>query len=208
MNPWTLGWNQRRRKAAPVETKQTDSEAPPLVAPVKIVPPPKPELTPDQQEQLDAHMRKNAFQITCHPYDRGQCSDNAEKAVLALVNAPGASAQYIWTTKTRQWEFVPMPHMSTEQRCSERMGYMSIPKLRKALFEQMDHWLDNNDFDPLKFIAHEVRGGKAKAVVKVSDFTAGSQGGVHLRKVKQWIEMRDKLKDELEATKSRDGGVR
>ncbi len=109
---------------------------------------PSTELTPDQKAkqsiEYDKHVRQRASQITFYPYDRGQCYDKRTQAVMAFVNVPGAAAHYAWSSQTRVWAFVQLPHMSSEQRCAERMGYGSVDKMRRELFKLFDGWLGKN----------------------------------------------------------------
>ncbi len=114
------------------------------VQPKPIKPVSKTDAAAIEQSKLDAlqaYAQRHASQITFYPYDRGQCYDKNAQAVMAIVNAPGACAHYCWSTATKTWEFVQLPHMSTEQRCAERMGYMTIAKMRSKLFAMLDEWL-------------------------------------------------------------------
>lgn len=137
--------------------------------------------TPKQVAALDAKIRERAHQITFYPYDRGQCFDKNTAAVMAFVNLPGACAHYCWTTATRAWEFVQLPHMSTEQRCAERMGYMTIPKMRKHLLALFDKWLVKNDHRVVEFTGFAVRGGQMLP----------STRSLSLKTLYEFIDMRD-----------------
>lgn len=139
-------------------------------------PAPKPAPTAEQlaerkrlDEQADAHLRARAGQVTFYPYDRGQCFDKDNKAVMALVNWPGAAAHYMWSTNEPAWQFVDMPHLSTEQRCCERMGYGSIAKMHADLFVKFDEWLLQNDFPAKLFTACRVRKGQVVETRKRSN---------------------------------------
>lgn len=139
-------------------------------------PTPKPEPTDEQQaqakqleEKLDAHVRAKAGQVTFYPYDRGQCFDKGERAVMAIVNWPGAAAHYMWSTNEATWQFVDMPHLSTEQRCAERMGYGSIAKMHADLFVKFDEWLLQNSFPAKLFTACRVRKGEVVETRKRSN---------------------------------------
>lgn len=104
-------------------------------------------MTPNEEAKLDAFARIKASQITFYPYDRGQCFDKGECAILAFVNLPGACAHYCWSTATRSWDFVQIPHMCTEQRCAERMGYRSVEQMRKHLFDMFDGYLVSSGWE-------------------------------------------------------------
>lgn len=139
-------------------------------------PAPKPAPTAEQlaerkrlDEQADAHLRAHAGQVTFYPYDRGQCYDKGERAVMAIVNWPGAAAHYMWSTNEATWQFVDMPHLSTEQRCAERMGYGSIAKMHADLFVKFDEWLLQNDFPAKLFTACRVRRGQVVETRKRSN---------------------------------------
>lgn len=95
----------------------------------------------EQDPAQEQRIRQRGSQITFYPYDRGQCYDKTTQAVMAFVNVPGAAAHYAWSSQTRVWEFVQLPHMSSEQRCAERMGYGSVDKMRRELFKLFDGWL-------------------------------------------------------------------
>lgn len=84
---------------------------------------------------------KGEGQITFYVYDRGQCFDKGEEAILAMVNLNGCAAHYMCKRSTQTWDFVQLPHLSTEQRAAERMGYRSIAAMREHLLVLFGNYL-------------------------------------------------------------------
>lgn len=151
----------------------------PLVLDKPSAPAPAPTL--EQMAKLDAHVREKASQITFYPYDRGQCFDKNTLAVMAFVNVPGACAHYCWTSATKAWEFVQLPHMSTEQRCAERMGYMTIARMRKHLVDLFDKWLVKSGTKVVNFAGFQIRSGEL----------CPSTRNVSLKDLLEVVDMRD-----------------
>src|SRR5690606_30441255 len=73
-------------------------------------------------------------QVHFYIYDRGQCFDKGEEAILAMVNLNGCAAHYMTKRSNQAWTFVALPHLSTEKRCCERMGYRNLAHMHEHLF--------------------------------------------------------------------------
>lgn len=82
-----------------------------------------------------------AGQIQFYIYDRGQCFNEAEEAVMAMVNWNGCAAHYLISSREKVWQFFQMPHLCNENRASKRMGYASIDAMHEDLFGQFNQYL-------------------------------------------------------------------
>ncbi|MFZ7095490.1 hypothetical protein ACOPJQ_08635 [Luteimonas dalianensis] len=86
-------------------------------------------------------MPKGKGQITFYVYDRGQCYVKGEEAILAMVNLNGCAAHYMCKRNDQAWAFVQLPHLNTEQRAADRMGYPSIARMHDHLFALFGEYL-------------------------------------------------------------------
>lgn len=95
----------------------------------------------DRADRCAKAMKQDMGQIKFYLYDRGQCFNKGEEAVLAMVNMNGCAAHYMINSSDRTWAFVQLPHLNTEQRACDRMGYRNIDAMHEHLFELFERHL-------------------------------------------------------------------
>jgi hypothetical protein len=106
-------------------------------------------------------------------YNQGQAFAKGDTAILAIVNLNGTAAHYMATNSERQWRFFQMPHLNTEKRAMERMGFPTMEAMHKKLFEFFDKELGWNRFPAGLFsmdgrgeLASELRNGLIEIMVR------------------------------------------
>lgn len=93
-------------------------------------------------QAIDAEReRREMVQLYFLVYDRGQCKDADDKAVLAIVNGPGVGAHYIYLQSTKQWQFVQLPSMGDENHVATLLGFPTIGRLQAFLEPQLGQYL-------------------------------------------------------------------
>lgn len=93
-------------------------------------------------QQAAEAQHEDAGQIQFYIYDRGQGFNKGEEVVMAMVNLKGSAAHYVISSCDKTWQFFQLPHLCTEKRASERMGYASIAAMHEHLFGLFNQHLD------------------------------------------------------------------
>lgn len=93
-------------------------------------------------QQAAEVQHEDAGQIQFYIYDRGQGFNKDEEVVMAQVNNRGSAAHYVFSSRDKTWRFFQLPHLCTEKRASERMGFASIAAMHEHLFGLFNQHLE------------------------------------------------------------------